>query len=35
MGDSKAWFYMTGQGDQVQNHGPFPVETMKGMCLKV
>ena len=33
MNSAKAWFYMTGQGEAVQNHGPFPVETMKGVFL--
>lgn len=35
METGKAWFYMTGQGDQVQNHGPFTVDTMKGVNMQV
>jgi hypothetical protein len=33
--EDKAWFYLTGQGDSAQHHGPFPVETMKGAQMAI
>jgi hypothetical protein len=30
----QGWLYLTGSGEDVQQHGPFDVETMKGtLCL--
>lgn len=27
----RGWLYLTGSGDDVQQHGPFDVEAMKGV----